>query len=79
MTNRLKMLSIDEVAELTNVHRDTVLMWREIGIIKAIRTGKNYMFTQDEISRFQHDYIGLDVSNRVKALASLEQVNNSIN
>ena len=71
----LKMLSQDEVAELSNVHRDTVAMWREIGIIKATKTGKCYMFSQEEIRRFQHDYKGLDVSNRVKALESYNLVN----
>lgn len=71
----LKMLSQDEVAELSNVHRDTVAMWREIGIIKATKTGKCYMFSQEEIRRFQHDYKGLDVSNRVKALESFNLVN----
>ena len=75
MTDDLKMLSQDEVAELSNVHRDTVAMWREIGIIKATKTGKCYMFSQEEIRRFQHDYKGLDVSNRVKALESFNLVN----
>lgn len=63
----LKMLTQEEVAELLNVHKDTVVMYREVGLIQAIKTGKCYMFSQDEIRRFQHDYKGYDVSNRVKA------------
>lgn len=70
----LKMLTQDEVATLFNSHRDTVAMWREIGIIKATKTGKCYMFSQDEIRRFQSIYKGLDVSNRVKALESFNKV-----
>lgn len=75
MFKQLKMLSQDEVAELLNVSREQVAMLREVGVLKAIRTGKNYMFSQEEISRFQRDYVGLDVSNKVKALESYKLVN----
>lgn len=71
----LKMLTQDEVALLFNSHRDTVAMWREIGIIKATKTGRCYMFSQEEIRRFQSTYKGLDVSNRVKAQESFNKVN----
>ena len=49
-------------------------MLREVGVIQAIKTGKNFMFTQDVILEFQTDYIGLDVSNRVNAMKSLKIV-----
>ena len=75
LNDQQRMRSIDEFAYLSNVHRDTVRMWVEVGIIKPIKTGKNYMFSQEEISRFQRDYLGLDVSNKVKALESYKLVN----
>ena len=62
----LKMLTQDEVSELINVSRDQVAMFREVGIIRATKTGRSYMFSQAEIKRFQRDYVGLDVSNKVK-------------
>ncbi len=71
----LKMLNQDEVSELINVSRDQVAMLREVGIIRATKTGKCYMFSQAEIKRFQRDYVGLDVSNKVKALESYKKVN----
>lgn len=71
----LKMLTQDDVATLLNAHRDTVAMWREVGVIKATKTGKCYMFSQEEIKRFQNEYKGLDVSNKVKALESYKKVN----
>ena len=71
----LKMLNQDEVAELINVSRDQVAMLREVGIIKAIKTGKCYMFSQQEIESFQNLYKGLDVSNKVKALESYKKIN----
>lgn len=71
----LKMLTQDEVATLLNVSRDQITMLREVGIIRATKTGKCYMFSQQEIKSFQELYKGLDVSNRVKALESYKKVN----
>ena len=71
----LKMLTQDELSELINVSRDQVAMLREVGIIRATKTGRCYMFSQAEIKRFQRDYVGLDVSNKVKALESYKKVN----
>lgn len=70
----LKMLTQDDVAEVTNTSRENVTIWREIGIIKATKTGKGYMFSQEEIRRFQRDYRGLDISNKVKAIESYKIV-----
>lgn len=70
----LKMLNQDEVAELINVSRDQVAMLREVGIIRATRTGKCYMFSQEEIRRFQRNYAGYDVSNKVKAIEAYNAV-----
>ncbi|MBQ7890958.1 MAG: helix-turn-helix domain-containing protein [Erysipelotrichaceae bacterium] len=74
----LKMLTTEEVAELTGSRRENVSMWREIGIIQAIKTGKGYMYSQEEIKRFQRDYMGFDVSNRVKAIEAYNQLNVAI-
>lgn len=71
----LKMLTQEDVGELLNISRGQVQMLREIGIIKAIKTGRNYMFSQEEIRRFQENYGGYDVSNRVMAIQSFKDVN----
>lgn len=73
----LKMYTQEEVCDMLNIHVQTLVMYREIGIIKPIKTGKNYMFSRNSIERFQKDYEGLDVSNRVKAIESYERVNNT--
>lgn len=70
----LKMLTREEVAEFLHVHVNTVSMLREVGIIDGIKTGKNYMFPQKIIRAFQDDYIGLDVSNKSKAIISKQTV-----
>lgn len=70
----LKMLTQDEVSELINVSRDQITMLREVGIIRATKTGKCYMFSQAEIRRFQRDYTGYDVSNKVKAIEAYNAV-----
>lgn len=73
----LQMLTQDEVATLLNSHRDTITMLREVGILRATKIGKCYMFSQAEIKHFQETYKGLDVSNRVKAIESYNIVNGS--
>lgn len=70
----LQMYTQEEVAELLHAHVTTVTTLREIGILPAIKTGRNYMFTRDVIQKFQHDYTGLDVSNRVKAIEAYKYV-----
>lgn len=77
--NELKMLTQDEVAELLNIHRTQVTMLRQVGILKAIKTGRNFMFSQDTIKAFQHDYAGYDVSNVENARASFNAVNTHAN
>lgn len=66
--SKLKMLTADEVAEIINSTRQHVLVLKDVGILKSIKTGKNYMFSQKEIEQFQEEYAGYDVSNRLKAL-----------
>lgn len=73
----LQMLTQDDVAELLNVHRDTIVMYREVGILQSIKTGKCYMFSQQEIYDFQQKYKGFDVSNRIKAIESYSIVNSN--
>ena len=70
------MLTREDVADALHVHVNTVSMLREVGIINGIKTGKNYMFPQKVIKTFQDDYIGLDVSNKSKAILSRQTVEN---
>ena len=41
--NELKMLNQEELAALLNVSREQVATLREVGVIRAIKTGKCYM------------------------------------
>lgn len=64
------MLTREEVATCFNVNVDSVSMLCSVGILKPIKLGKSYMFSQAMLAKFQQDYEGLDVSNRIKALES---------
>lgn len=70
----LKMLSQDEVAALLHTARHHIGTLREIGVLRAIKTGKRYVYPQEEIRRFQKEYKGKDVSNRTKALEAFREV-----
>ena len=74
MENNLQMLTTDQVGELLNVHRNQVQMYRECGIIQGIKTGKNFMYSQKEISDFQERFKGCDISNKFKVKETLERL-----
>ena len=48
----LKMFTQEEVAEMLHAHPTTITTLREIGILPAIRTGRNYMFSEEVIRDF---------------------------
>ena len=66
----LKMFTVDEVADLTGARRETLAMWREVGILNPIKTGRNYMYSQEEIKRFQIEYAGWDISNKLNCIVA---------
>ena len=74
MENNLQMLTTDQVGELLNVHRNQIQMYRECGIIQGIKTGKNFMYSQQEIMEFQERFRGYDISNKFKVKESLQQM-----
>lgn len=73
-TNQI-LKTIDEIADECRCSRNQVSMWLEIGLMRAIKTGKGYMIPKNEFERFIRDYLGYDVSNRIKALKAYEVVN----
>ena len=75
-TSHLNMLTQEEVAKKIGTTKQHISVLREIGIIQAIKTGKGYMFSQEEIKRFERVYKGYDVSNKVKALEAYREVHN---
>ena len=73
--NNLQMLTCELAAEIFHVPQNQVNFWRETGILKGIRTGRNIMYSQDEIRRFQARFNGLDISNRIHIKEALETLN----
>lgn len=72
------LITQEEMAEILHCHTTQVSMLREVGILPAIRTGKNYMFTMKTYNNFINNYEGLDVSNKLKAMEAKKQVYNRI-
>lgn len=72
----LQMLTGDEVSQLLNVHRNQITMYRETGILKGIKTGKNIMYSQKEIMEFQDKFKGYDISNKFRVTETLERIKN---
>lgn len=74
----LQMYTQEEVAQMLHAHVTTITTLREIGILPAIKTGRNFMFTRESIIDFQHNYQGMDVSNRVKAIEAFRIVSERV-
>lgn len=72
----LQMLTGDEVSQLLNVHRNQITMYRETGILKGTKTGKNIMYSQKEIMEFQDKFKGYDISNKFRVTETLERIKN---
>ena len=53
------MLSIHEFAEKLNVHPNTVRRWISTGKIKALKIGKNWKISVDELNRVLKEGIQL--------------------
>lgn len=70
----LKMLTQEEVSDLLNTATSNVAMLREVGVLPAIKIGRSFMFPKESVKQFQVDYLGMDVSNRVKAIESMREV-----
>ena len=70
----LKMLTQEEVSDLLNTATSNVAMLREVGVLPAIKIGRSFMFPKENVKQFQVDYLGMDVSNRVKAIESMREV-----
>lgn len=73
-TNSLKMLTREETSKLLNTSLNTLDMLREVGVLKAIKIGKNYMYSQFAIKQFQLDYEGYELSNLITITNSYKQV-----
>lgn len=73
-TDSLQMLTSDEVAVLFNVHKNQVNMYRDMGILKGIKTGKNYMYSKHEIMEFQNKFKGYDISNKYRVQETLQEM-----
>lgn len=73
--NDLKMLTVEEVTDLLNTSKNTLTMLRETGALKAIKTGKSYMYSQEAVKRFQEKFEGYSMDNLVNIKNSLNAVN----
>ena len=67
---KLRLLTRKEVANLLNIHENSVSMLSDVGVLNPIKLGKGYMYTQSDLTRFETDYLGFDLSNKFEAIKS---------
>lgn len=66
----ITMLTAEETGEALQTTPEKIHQFRRCGLLNAIKTGKNWMFSQNEIIAFQNKMVGKDLSN----LAAIENV-----
>lgn len=55
-----KLLTVDQVADRLNCHRETVLRHIRTGHLKAARIGKGYVVSEPAFAAFLHAQSGAD-------------------
>jgi len=74
VTQEIAMLTKDQARHVLNISKDNMIILLEEKLIKCIKTGKSYMIPSFELIRFQHDYLGFDVSTRKLAKEAKEKI-----
>lgn len=67
-------LNCQDLCVIFNCNKQQIAMWRELGILPAIRTGKGYVYTQKDVLEFQIRCSGYDISNEEYVVDNLKEL-----
>lgn len=73
-----QLLKEEDVAEMMLTTRQNVAIWRNIGMIHPVKTGKRYGYSVEEVIRFQNTYKGYDIGNRIDSLKAYQEVKKAV-
>lgn len=65
------MLTKEEAAAALLVSSSQLDKFRACGLLKAIKTGQGFRYSQDELKAFQRDLLGVDISSEPAMIAAL--------
>lgn len=68
------MYTREETSKLLNTSLVTLDMLRDVGILKPIKIGKHFMYSQFAIKQFQLNYEGYELSNLITMTDSHKKV-----
>lgn len=72
-TNDLAVTT-EMAAKLLNTTVNNMHRLRQTGCIRAVKLGKNFLYSMDEIKRFLNDYAGMDLSNEANMIEARELI-----
>lgn len=73
-----EFITTEDLAKSLHCDKRKVGWFRKYGLIEGIKTGKGYVFMEDEIQKFWNTYKGLDLSNEQKIrIAAVQQKKSS--
>lgn len=70
----LMCLNCQDLCIIFNCNKQQIALWRELGILPAIRTGKGFVYTQKDVRDFQMRCSGYDISNADHVLENLQEL-----
>ena len=56
----------EQLSELIHIQRRNLALIRNLGMLVGVKTGNQWVYTEDEVVRFFEKYRGKDISNQDK-------------
>lgn len=64
------VLNAKELCELTHLNKNDLTLYRRMGLLKAIKKGKKYLYPVKYVDEFIENSINMDLTNRYTILAT---------
>ena len=59
-----------ELCEVANLNKNNLKLYRDMGLLRAIKNGKKYLYPHKEVMRFLDECVGMDISSKYTILAT---------
>ena len=64
------LLNAQELCEMTHLNKNDLTLYRRMGLLKAIKKGRQYLYPVKEIEKFIERCINMDLTNKYTIIAT---------
>ncbi len=75
--NLVPTYTTNDLCNIFHCNKNQITMWRQYGLLKGLRTGKNYIYSRKEIECILDRFTGYDISNPVHVKEALNDLENN--